>query len=156
MCRASSETDTTVALRFSADTAMPAEHPPARAIRHRRKSHTELKRDQQRAVARHQHTRQLGDRVRSSGFDTHDKQEAVCMADPEPVLFYSPHQTPGTLTNSTLRRTRAGRLVIVVRNQICVAWIYQRLQTLLLSPCKIMRTKGKPLLRSGRMTERRH
>ena len=51
---------TTVVIRFNADTAMSGEQPPARAVSYRRKSPSELKRDQQRAIARQQHTRQHG------------------------------------------------------------------------------------------------
>ena len=60
------------------------------------KSPSELKRDQQRAIARHQHTRQHADTVRSSGFDTMDKQETASTVDPEPALFYSPHRQVDT------------------------------------------------------------
>ena len=47
---------TTVVIRFNADTATSAEQPPARAVSYRRISFSELKRDQQRAIARQQHT----------------------------------------------------------------------------------------------------
>ena len=87
---------TTVVIRFNADTAMSGEQPPARAVSYRRKSPSELKRDQQRAIARQQHTRQHGDTVRSSGFVTDDKQETASTADPEPGLFYSPHRQVDT------------------------------------------------------------
>ena len=87
---------TTAVIRFSADTAMSGEQPPARAVSYRRKSPYELKRDQQRAIARQQHTRQHGDTVRSSGFDIDDKQETASTVDPEPALFYSPHRQVDT------------------------------------------------------------
>ena len=51
---------TTVVIRFNADIAMSVERPPARAVSYRRKSPSELKRDQQRAIARQQHTRRHG------------------------------------------------------------------------------------------------
>ena len=63
---------------------------------YRRKSPSELKRDEQRAIARHQHIRQQGDTVRSNGFDTEAKQETASTADPEPALFYSPHRQVDT------------------------------------------------------------
>ena len=87
---------TTVVIRFNADTAMSGEQPPARAVSCRRKSPSELKRDQQRSITRHQHTRQHGDTVRSSGFDINDKQETASTVDPEPALFYSPHRQVDT------------------------------------------------------------
>ena len=87
---------TTVIIRFNADTAMSVERPPARAASCWRKSPSELKCDQQRAIARHQHTRQHGDTVRSSRFDNNGKQEASGMVDPEPLLFYSPHRQVDT------------------------------------------------------------
>ena len=87
---------TTVVIRFNADTAMSGEQPPARAVSYRRKSPSELKRDQQRAIARQQHTRQHCDAVRSSGFDINDKQETASTTDPEPALFYSPHHQVDT------------------------------------------------------------
>ena len=40
----------------------------------------------------------LGNTVRSSGFDTNDKQETASIVDPEPVLFYSPHHQVDTAT----------------------------------------------------------
>ena len=43
-----------------------------------------------------QHIRQHGDTVRSSGFDTKDKQETASSVDPEPALFYSPHRQEDT------------------------------------------------------------
>ena len=70
---------------------MLGEQPPARAVSYRRKSPSELKRDQQRSIARQQHTRQQDDTVRSNGFDTKAKQETASTVDPEPALFYSPH-----------------------------------------------------------------
>ena len=88
---------TTVVIRFNADTTMSVEQPPARAVSYRRKSPSELKRDQQRAIARHQHTRQHGDTIRSSGFDTKDKQETASIVDPEPAPFYSPHRQVDTV-----------------------------------------------------------
>ena len=87
---------TTVVIRFNADTAMSGEQPPARAVSYRRKSPSELKRDQQRAISRQQHIRQHGDTVRSSGFDTNNKQETASIVDPEPVLFYSPQRQVDT------------------------------------------------------------
>ena len=72
---------------------MSVELPRARAVSYRRKPPSELNRDQQRSIGRQQHTRQHGDTVRSSGFDTYDKQETALIVDPEPVLFSSPpHQ----------------------------------------------------------------
>ena len=82
---------TAVVVRFNADTAMSGEQPPSRAVSCRRKSPSELKRDQQRAIARQQHARQHSDTVRSSGFETNDKQETASVVDIEPVLFYSPN-----------------------------------------------------------------
>ena len=87
---------TTVVIRFNADTAMSGEQPPARAVSYRRKSPSELKRDQQRAIARQQHIRQQGDTVRSNEFDTKAKQETASTVDPEPALFYSPHHQVDT------------------------------------------------------------
>ena len=77
---------------------MSAEQPPARAVSYRRKSPSELKRDQQRTIAWQRHTRQHVDTVglRSSGVDTNDKQERASIVDPEPVLFYSPHHQVDT------------------------------------------------------------
>ena len=76
---------------------MSGEQPPARAVSYRRISPSKLKRDQQRAIARHQHIRQQGDTVRSSGFDTEAKQETASTVDPEPALFNSPqHQVDTT------------------------------------------------------------
>ena len=67
------------------------------AVSCRRKSPSELRRDQQqRAMARQQHTRRHNDTVRSSGFDINDKQETATIVDPEPVLFYSPHHQVDT------------------------------------------------------------
>ena len=82
---------TAVVVRFNADTAKSGEQPPARAVSCRRKSPSELKRDQQCAIARQQHTRQHSDTVRSSGFETNDKQETASVVDIEPLLFYSPN-----------------------------------------------------------------
>ena len=75
---------------------MSGEQPPARAVSYGRKSPSELKRDQQRAIARQQHTRQHGDTVRNRGFDNSDKQETSAIVDPEPVLFYSPRSQVDT------------------------------------------------------------
>ena len=75
---------------------MSGEQPPARAVSYRRKSPSKLKRDQQRAIARQQHTWQHGDTVRSSGFDTDDQQETASTVDPEQALFYSPHHQVDT------------------------------------------------------------
>ena len=88
---------TTVVIRFNADTAMSGEQPPARAVSYGRKSPSELKRDQQRAIARHQHIRQQGDAVRSNGFDTEAKQETASTANPEPALLCSPHHQVDTV-----------------------------------------------------------
>ena len=86
----------TVVIRFDADTAISGEQPPARGVSYRRKSPSELKRDQQRAIVRQQHTRQHGDTVRSRGFETNNKQETASTVDPEPVLFSSPHRQVDT------------------------------------------------------------
>ena len=94
---------TTVVVRFTADTTTSVEQPPAREVNFRRKSPSELRRDQQRAVARQQHTRQRRGTDRSSGCDTHNRQEAVSMADPEPVSIYSPHRL---LDNATKDQDR--------------------------------------------------
>ena len=88
---------TTIVIRFNDDNAMSVEQPPARAASYKRKWPSELKRDQQCAIARQQYAWLHGETARSSGFDTYSKQKTASIVDPEPVLFYcSHHQVDAT------------------------------------------------------------
>ena len=149
---------TTVVIRFNADTAMSSEQPPARAVSYRRKSSSELKRDQQRAIARHQHTRQHGDTVRSSGFDTEAKQETVSTVDPEPALFYSPHHQVDTAAHDEYTAVKDEDRQVGDCDQspeLCGIDLPKAADP---SAVTLPENKGKaePFSRRGRTTERRH